>query len=97
MTDKIIEKEDSEITPNFRQKKKFVDEAAKRKASLSVSSEHLEIVNEPHNKKGGKVRLVKVLSNGNIHRTWVGRQKIAPVALYIEQWKKAGKKVLSAA
>ena len=89
------DEKDSEVTPNFRHKKKFIEEELKRKAALKVTSEHLEIVNEPHNKKGGKVRLVKVMSNGNVHRLWLGRQK--QLKEYIAKWVKAGKKTMSAA
>lgn len=72
----------------FKLQKKLIEEEKKRKEKAIVVKEWLEIVRLPLSKHGDKVRLVKLMENGNKHRIYLGKTKQIPEQL--EEYKKRG-------
>ncbi len=86
------EDKDLEVTPQHRHKQKLIEAEAKRKKQRKVVEQFLEIISDHHNPKGGKVRLCKRMSNGNLHRHYLGREK--QVADIMAKYKAQGMKVI---
>lgn len=85
---------DTEITPQHKHKQKLIKDESKRKKSAKVAEQYLEVISDHQHKKGGKIRLVKRMVNGNVHRSYVGREKQPEVKLLLAKYKAQGLKVL---
>ena len=66
---------DNETTPQYRQKKKYIEQEKKRKNSLRVTHTWVELTPDKTHKFGGKVVLRRQLNNGNVHTIYLGREK----------------------
>ena len=70
-----LDEKDLEITPQARHKQKLIEEQESRKKNLKRVDEWYEIYPDTNHKNGGKVSHCIRLSNGNLHRLYMGREK----------------------
>jgi hypothetical protein len=85
----IVQDED---TPQNRHMKKLIEEQSKQKAENKVVSEWYEIMPDLKHKRGGKVKICKKMTNGNVHKLYIGR--ITDCSDVLANAKKSGKKVI---
>lgn len=76
MADAALTKEEQDAsTPEYKHRKKLLEQEKKRKASNRVEKEWYELTPNKLSKKGGKVALVQKMKNGTVYRTLVGHEK----------------------
>lgn len=68
--------DDNEVTPQHKHRKKIIAETEERKANQKQAEISYELVpSKTPSNKGGKVRKVIRMQNGNVHRLYMGREK----------------------
>lgn len=88
--DQVLTLEENQVgTPQFEHRKKMIEAEAKRKKENIVTADWIEIVPNPHSKKGGKVLKVVQMKSGAKYRTFIGHAK--QCAEVLAAAKKAGK------
>lgn len=78
-------------SPEYKHKKKLINQEIARKKNSVVVQEWIEIIRNPTSTKGDKVCLVKRMNNGNKHRLYLGKTKQIPEQL--EAYKTKGLEV----
>ena len=82
----------TEIVPQHEHKRKLIAETEERKKNNPVIQTFIKVMPDNH-KKGGKVRLLKRMKNGNVHSLYLGRYH--QVTDLLAKFKEKGIKIIS--